>query len=89
MDLEANSLKLVSLARNEGGRRAMFLPEGLGENSFSHLCRLLEPMPAYLNLMVTSSIFKASSAVSSNVFADPASLLQDSSCLYITSTQII
>lgn len=33
-------------------------------NSFSHLCRLLEPMPAYLNLMVTSSIFKANSAVS-------------------------
>ena len=28
----------------------MLLPEGLGENSFSHLCQLLETMPAYLNL---------------------------------------
>ena len=50
MDLEANSLKLVSLGRNEGVSRAMSLPEGLGENSFSQLCQMLETMLAYLNL---------------------------------------
>ena len=50
MDLEANSLKLVSLGRNEGVSRAVFLPEGLGENTFSHLCQMLETMLAYLNL---------------------------------------